>query len=139
LLCFASNLTSLSRDVRPGLKRRHHSKTWARLMETSPKAILITSYVSVQVFPRFWQNLMHNSECDATTTQTLVLSLGLRENARRRQVRTGRDMPEHAFKVPRPWMPVHIGDIVPVWILSEQPSYILHHISNKGEWECLKM
>ena len=41
------------------LKRLNISKTWERLMEFSPKAIFIISYVSEQVFATFWQKLMH--------------------------------------------------------------------------------
>jgi hypothetical protein len=45
-------------------------------MESSPKAIPIISYVSEQVFPTFWQKLMHTPSLfsvipNATTTQTL--------------------------------------------------------------------
>jgi hypothetical protein len=61
-------------DARPSLKRRYHSKIWVRLMESSPKAILITYYVAVQVFPSFWQNAVHTRSVflvilNATTIQ----------------------------------------------------------------------
>jgi len=45
---------SLSTDNRPSFERWYHSKTCVRPMEPSPIAILITSCVSMQVFPTFW-------------------------------------------------------------------------------------
>jgi hypothetical protein len=35
----------------------------------------------------------------------------------------GRDMPKHNLKMPRPLVPIHIGEIIPVWIFFEQPLY----------------
>ena len=62
----------------------------------------------------------------------------------------GRGMTRHDHKTPRPWVPAHIGGIIPVRVLFEQPSCIslfrpwlvggtatvLHTDSegNNGEW-----
>jgi hypothetical protein len=48
---------SSSMDVRPDLNRACHSNTRLRLMLSSPNACLIR--VSVALFPRFAQNLIH--------------------------------------------------------------------------------
>jgi hypothetical protein len=50
---------SLSRLFRSAMKRTCRSNTRVRLMLPSPNASLIISRVSVALFPRFSQNVMH--------------------------------------------------------------------------------
>lgn len=42
-------------------------------MESSPKAISTTSYASLQVFPRFWQNLMYT--CSISSVNLCVMTM----------------------------------------------------------------
>jgi hypothetical protein len=56
-----------------------------------------------------------------TTTKTLPFFIEGGMRMREYQVRTGRDMTEHAVKTQRPRVPVHIGKVIPICILFEQP------------------
>jgi hypothetical protein len=103
-------------------------------MESSPKAILVIFYVSVQVFPNFWQNIMpthcsiffiirlwwghthfHSLSWVAWDWETLECGYWQQ---------TGRGMSEHAVKEPHPWVPVHIGELIPIQILSVCTFYV---------------
>jgi hypothetical protein len=50
---------SSSMDVRLALNRACHSNTRVQLMLSSPNTCLIIAIVSIALFPRFAQNLMH--------------------------------------------------------------------------------
>ena len=98
-------------------------------LESFPKAILIISYVSVHVFHRFWQNLMHThsifSVILTATSQTFPFFIWVAwewgKKARARvQVRIDWDMTELPVKALRPWVPKCSGEILPVCILFEQ-------------------
>jgi hypothetical protein len=64
--------------------------------------------------------VLGNSDSDKDTT-TPFPYIGSDENEKSQS--KGRHMPEHALKTPRPWVPVHIREITPVWLLLEQPLY----------------
>jgi hypothetical protein len=58
---------SSSMDVRPFLNREYHSNILDRLNAVSRNACCSISYVSVAVFPSFWQNLMQ-TRCSFNTS-----------------------------------------------------------------------
>lgn len=69
---------------------------------------------------------MNSSSRRVTHVHVYVRYLGSHETEKLQrgyQVRKVRDMPEHARKMPRPWVPVQVGGTIQVRILFEQRSY----------------
>jgi hypothetical protein len=52
-------------------------------------------------------------------------------------MQTDRGMPEHTLKTPHPSVPVHIREIIPVWILFAQPSYVYVYNTCETEHKCI--